>query len=271
VAELADAYGSGPYGATRGGSSPLVSIHPLSESVRRMESAFTQKEPSSIQSLFGRIAHRYDFANTVLSLGCDSLWRLKVGAMVRSWHPAAILDLATGSGVLAQELKRQSPSARVVGADFCAPMLNVARRRGVAELVVADGLALPFRDALFDVVTVAFGLRNMASHEIALSEARRVLRGGGHIVILDFSLPAPPLRALYRLYLHHFLPVLAGLLTGEPDAYRYFAGSIETFPKGAEMLALLRRCGFSNCEANPLTMGIVTVYTAERQTLNVER
>jgi demethylmenaquinone methyltransferase / 2-methoxy-6-polyprenyl-1,4-benzoquinol methylase len=229
-----------------------------------MESAFTQKDPSSIRNLFGRIADRYDLANTLLSLGCDSFWRLKVGGMVKRWRPVTILDLATGSGVLAQELKRQSPSARIVGADFCAPMLNVAHRRGIKELVVADGLALPFRDNLFDVVTVAFGLRNMASHETALSEMRRVLREGGHLVILDFSLPPRPLRALYRFYLHHVLPGIAGLVTGEPEAYRYFGASIETFPKGADMISLLNRCGFSGCAAHPLTMGIVTVYTGQR-------
>jgi demethylmenaquinone methyltransferase / 2-methoxy-6-polyprenyl-1,4-benzoquinol methylase len=226
-----------------------------------MESAFTQKEPSSIRDLFGRIADRYDLANTLLSLGCDSLWRLKVGGMVKRWRPATILDLATGSGVLARELKRRSPSARIVGADFCAPMLNIAHRRGITELVVADGLALPFRDNLFDVVAVAFGLRNMASYETALSEMRRVLREGGHLVILDFSLPPWPLRGLYRFYLHHVLPRFAGLVTGEPEAYRYFSGSIETFPKGAEMISLLNRCGFSQCTAKPLTMGIVTIYT----------
>ena len=212
-----------------------------------------------------RIAHRYDLANTLLSLGCDSLWRANVadqGQEVAT--PAAILDLATGSGVLAQELKRQSPSARIVGADFCAPMLNVARQRGIKEFVVADALALPFRDSLFDVVTVAFGLRNMASYETALSEIRRVLREGGRLVILDFSLPPPPLLGLYRFYLHRILPWFAGVVTGEPDAYRYFAGSIETFPKGAEMIALLNRCGFSECKAKPLTMGIVTVYTGQR-------
>ncbi len=231
-----------------------------------MQSAFTQNEPSSIRNLFGRIAERYDLANTLLSFGSDSFWRLKVGGMVKRWQPATILDLATGSGILAQELIRQSPSARIIGADFCAPMLKVAHRRGIKELVVADGLALPFRDNLFDIVTVAFGLRNMASHETALSEMRRVLKPGGHLIILDFSLPPPPLRGLYRLYLHHVLPRFAGLVTGEPDAYRYFAASIETFPKGKEMLSLLERCRFSSCKAEPLTMGIVTVYTAERLT-----
>ena len=147
-----------------------------------MESVFTQKEPSTIRSLFARIARRYDLANSLLSLGCDSLWRANVGARVKRWSPAVILDLATGSGVLARELKRQIPAARVVGADFCAPMLTLARRRGITELVVADGLALPFQDCRFDVVTVAFGLRNMASYEVALSEAGRVLRAGGRAI-----------------------------------------------------------------------------------------
>jgi demethylmenaquinone methyltransferase/2-methoxy-6-polyprenyl-1,4-benzoquinol methylase len=227
-----------------------------------LESAYTQNDPGSIQDMFGRIAYRYDLANTLLSFGCDSLWRFRVGALVQKWKPAAILDLATGSGVLAHRLKRQIPLARVVGADFCAPMLAVARRRGLTDLVVADGLALPFRDRVFDVVTIAFGLRNMAAYQTALSEMKRVLREEGRLVILDFSLPSGPLRALYRLYLHHVLPHYAGVVTGEPDAYRYFADSIESFPKGKEMLELLRRCGFSNCEATPLTMGIVTVYTS---------
>src|ERR1700693_6312689 len=168
-----------------------------------MESVFTQKEPSTIRSLFARIAHRYDLANSLLSLGCDSLWRANVGARVKRWSPAVILDLATEGGVLAHELQRQIPAARVVGADFCAPMLTLARRRGITELVVADGLALPFRDGLFDVVTIAFGLRNMASYDTALNEAGRGFRPGGHLVILDFSLPNRPLRTLYRIYLHH--------------------------------------------------------------------
>jgi demethylmenaquinone methyltransferase / 2-methoxy-6-polyprenyl-1,4-benzoquinol methylase len=229
-----------------------------------MESVFTQKEPNTIQRLFARIAHRYDLANTLLSFGCDSLWRASVSARVRKWAPVAILDLATGSGVLADEIKKQIPAARVVGADFCAPMLAIARRRGIKELVVADGLALPFQKGRFDVVTIAFGLRNMASYDAVLNEVRRVLRTGGHLVILDFSLPNPPLRTFYRLYLHHVLPVLAGLLTGEPDAYHYLAGTIEGFPKGEAMLELLLRSGFLNCDATPLTLGIVTVYTGQK-------
>jgi demethylmenaquinone methyltransferase / 2-methoxy-6-polyprenyl-1,4-benzoquinol methylase len=228
-----------------------------------MELRFTQQEPTTIRRLFARIAHRYDLANTLLSLGMDTFWRRYVAGRVARWAPGEILDVATGSGALAAEILKRIPEARVIGADFCAPMLALARRRGLKELVVADGLALPFRSSRFDVVTVAFGLRNMASYETALGEMHRILRPGGHLVILDFSLPNPPLRRVYRFYLHHVLPVLAGWLTGEPEAYRYFGTSIEAFPKGTAMLELMHQCGFYNCDAKPLSMGIVTVYTAQ--------
>jgi demethylmenaquinone methyltransferase/2-methoxy-6-polyprenyl-1,4-benzoquinol methylase len=228
-----------------------------------MQHAFTQQEPATIRRLFAQIAHRYDLANTLLSLGMDALWRRYVASRVATWNPKEILDLATGSGVLASEISKRVPGARLIGADFCAPMLALALKRGLRELVVADGLALPFPDQRFDVVTVAFGLRNMASYEVAMREMRRVLRSGGHLVILDFSLPRAPLRFGYRFYLHHVLPVLAGWVTGEPDSYRYFGDSIEAFPKGADMLNLMQQCGFHDCEATPLSAGIVTVYVAE--------
>jgi demethylmenaquinone methyltransferase/2-methoxy-6-polyprenyl-1,4-benzoquinol methylase len=229
-----------------------------------MQSAFTQEEPDSIQRMFARIAPRYDLANTLLSLGMDALWRRHVGRKVAAWKPTAILDVATGSGPLALEIRRQNPTARLVGADFCLPMLAIARRRGLTELVAADGLALPFGDEQFDVVTVAFGLRNMASYETALCEMYRILRRDGHLLILDFSLPKQPLRVLYRFYLHRILPMLAGWITGTPEAYQYFGDSIEAFPKGKTMTELMGRCAFTNCEATPLSCGIVTVYTGQK-------
>src|SRR6185369_4512184 len=124
-----------------------------------------------------------------------------------------------GSGDLALTLRAACPNALVVGADFCHPMLRVARGKGVEHLVTADGLALPFADETFDVVTVAFGLRNMASWPAALAEMRRVLRPGGHVLILDFSVPPPPLVWLYRPYLHHVLPWIADLVTRQKAAY----------------------------------------------------
>src|ERR1700751_709914 len=230
----------------------------------RMPSPFSAANSKSIREMFAGVAPRYDLANQVLSLGLDRSWRKFVCQRVAAWKPARILDLATGSGVLAEELARTNTASFVVGADFCIPMLKVAGKRNVEHLVVADGLALPFADASFDVITVAFGLRNMAFLEQALAEMARTTRSGGDVVILDFSLPSGPLLPAYRFYLHFVLPRLAGWLTGEPAAYQYLGDSIESFPRGAAMTALMEEAGFVNAIAKPLSGGIVSAYLAER-------
>jgi demethylmenaquinone methyltransferase/2-methoxy-6-polyprenyl-1,4-benzoquinol methylase len=143
-------------------------------------------------------------------------------------------------------------------------MLAEARRKGLAHTVVADALQLPFPDSDFDAVTVAFGLRNMESWPRALAEMDRVLRPGGHVLILDFSLPAPPLRWFYRPYLHHILPHIAAFLTGDRRAYEYLGASIESFPRGEEMCALLKETGFTDPASVPLSGGIVSIYTANK-------
>jgi demethylmenaquinone methyltransferase/2-methoxy-6-polyprenyl-1,4-benzoquinol methylase len=187
---------------------------------------------------------------------------------VASWDPQRILDLATGSGILAQELQRQNPKAYLVCADFCAPMLQVAKHRGLSNLIVADGMALPFAEEAFDVVTIAFGLRNMQSFERALTGISRILRPEGHVLILDFSLPAGPFRPFYQFYLHFVLPRLAGLITGHAAAYQYLGESIERFPRGIEMLDLLERTGFRNAQLRSMTGGIVAIYYADRANVN---
>ena len=219
------------------------------------------QEPRFVQGLFGAIARRYDLANHLLSGGLDFIWRRRAAGIVRAWQPERVLDLATGSGDLAITLRRACPWAHIVGADFCVPMLQEARRKNSGPVVAADGLALPFAAASFDVVTVAFGLRNMASWPGALAQMRRVLRPGGHVLILDFSVPPAPLRWVYRPYLHHVLPRIAGWLTGERGAYEYLGESIERFPAGAAMCALLEEAGFENPSAERLTGGIVSLYT----------
>jgi demethylmenaquinone methyltransferase/2-methoxy-6-polyprenyl-1,4-benzoquinol methylase len=190
------------------------------------------QEPRFVQTLFGAIARRYDLANHLLSGGLDFFWRQRAARIVRGWNPGRILDLATGSGDVALTLRRHCPQAHIVGADFCVPMLREAVRKGFRPVVAADGLALPFAPATFDAVTVAFGLRNMASWPGALGEMRRVLRPGGHVLILDFSVPPPPLRALYRLYLHRLLPRFAGWLTGERGATNTWGTPLSGSPPG---------------------------------------
>jgi demethylmenaquinone methyltransferase/2-methoxy-6-polyprenyl-1,4-benzoquinol methylase len=182
-------------------------------------------------------------------------------------RPARILDLATGSGDLALALRKTCPWALVVGADFCLPMLEEARRKHVPFLVQADALALPFADGAFDAVTVAFGLRNMASWEKALREMARVLRPGGLLAVLDFSLPPRRLvRTAYRFYLHHLLPKVAGWTTGRADAYEYLGESIEKFPCGSVMASLINSCGFESRRPRPMCLGIVTLYAAVKGT-----
>ena len=223
------------------------------------------QDPAFVRGVFDRIASRYDVTNTLLCGGCDSGWRRRTAKLLARWNPREILDLATGSGVLADVVQRWNPEARIVGADFSQPMLRQAWDvRGQRRLVVADALSLPFRDASFDVVTVAFGLRNMASWPAALAEMKRVLRPGGHVVVLDFSLPGGWLREPYRFYLHRILPRLAGLISREREGYEYLAESIEGFPSGAAMTALLAAVGFERATSAPLTAGIVSLYTAEK-------
>jgi demethylmenaquinone methyltransferase/2-methoxy-6-polyprenyl-1,4-benzoquinol methylase len=219
---------------------------------------------SRVRQFFGAIAQRYDLTNRILSGGLDVFWRKKAARRVRRWSPARILDLATGSGDLAAELARACPGSLVVGADFSPPMLARARAKGVAHLVAGDGLRLPFQAETFDAVTVAFGLRNMESWPGALLEMARVLRPGGHVLIMDFSMPPAPLLWLYRPYLRHVLPRLAALVTRQRAVYEYFADSIERFPSGGEMRELLEKAGLRCEEQLRVQGGIVTIHVAER-------
>ena len=221
-------------------------------------------DPAYVRTAFARIADRYVLTNHVLSCGMDLWWRHVVSRRIRGWQPKRLLDVASGTGDLALKLQRTCPECEVIASDFCPETLVHATARGVKQTLVADALALPFQDGEFDVVTVAFGLRNMADYPKALAEMRRVLKPGGHLVILDFSLPTGLLRGPYRFYLHRILPHLAGWLTRERDAYEYLGGSIEAFPAGTAMTDLLESCGFQQASFTPLTGGVVTLYQASQ-------
>ncbi len=224
------------------------------------------QNPVFVHRAFSSIAERYVFTNHVLSLGIDVAWRRRVAELVAEVQPQLVLDVATGSGDLAATIAKRNPQARVIGADFCAPMLAQARKRGLDDLIVADGLALPFADRTFDALTIGYGLRNMADWDAALREFARVLKPGGRFVVLDFSLPAStPLRRIYRFYLHRILPRIAGYLTGNREAYTYLGESIERFPSGADMLELIRSCGFAEAVWHSQMGGVSSVYHAERE------
>jgi len=223
----------------------------------------TGQDASFVQKAFASIAGRYVLTNHVLSLGIDVLWRRSTARQVARLNPGLVLDLATGSGDLAAEIQQRCPGARVVGADFSPPMLLEARKRGLQNLIVADVMNLPFGDASSDVVTVAFGLRNMASWKGALQEMARVLKPGGSLFVLDFSLPTlPVLRGLHLFYLRKIMPKIAGLLTGQRHAFEYLCGSIEKFPAGEQMCDLMRQSGYSEAKCRTYSLGIASLYVA---------
>jgi demethylmenaquinone methyltransferase/2-methoxy-6-polyprenyl-1,4-benzoquinol methylase len=225
------------------------------------------QDPVFVKDAFAKIAGRYMLTNHVLSLGTDILWRRKVAKMVAELNPTTLLDLATGTGDLAEAIAKACPAVKITGADFSAPMLDVARARDLpqAQWLVADAMAMPFADAAFDVVTVAFGLRNMEDWPRAVAEMARVTRPGGHLIVLDFSLPTlPGLRGGYRFYLHRVLPRIAGWLTGQRAAYEYLSGTIERFPSGPAMVDLLTTNGFLSARTIPLSGGIASIYLAQK-------
>ncbi|HTL78610.1 MAG TPA: bifunctional demethylmenaquinone methyltransferase/2-methoxy-6-polyprenyl-1,4-benzoquinol methylase UbiE [Candidatus Babeliales bacterium] len=222
-------------------------------------------KPADVREMFESIATRYDLANHVLSCGLDFYWRARAANIVDTWHPQTIADLATGTGDLALALQNKLPRAKVTGVDFLPEMLELARRKGVQRVVLADAMKLPFDDRSFDCVTIAFGLRNMENYSAALTEMWRVLNANGHLLVLEFSLPVSPiLRAGYRFYLHRCLPLLGSFLTQEKSAYDYLGTSIEEFPSGNAMCELMRETGYVSPAFERLTGGVVTIYTAAK-------
>lgn len=228
---------------------------------------------TTVNAMFARIARRYDAANHVLSGGVDIWWRHRLVAAVRRNHPAAVLDLATGSGDVAFALSRGlPPGVDITGMDFCAPMLAEAekkqRRAGSRYANITfregDGLALPVADAQFDAVTISFGLRNMADRHRALTEMRRVLRPGGRFHVLEFSQPQAWFRPLYYLYLRRLLPTVAAVVTGDRAAYDYLCGSVGQFPGHAALGEEITAAGFARVEIARLTLGIVALHTATK-------
>ena len=231
-------------------------------------------DPVAVNSMFGRIARRYDAANLLLSGGIDSLWRRRLMREVKAVNPRDVLDLATGSGDVAFALSRNlTNDTRITGMDFCQPMLEQAEAKkasGNAEryknisFQQGDGLALPLPNKSFDAVTIAFGLRNLADRHRGLSEMRRVLRPDGSLFVLEFSQPQRWVRPLYYFYLRHILPRAAGLVTGDRAAYEYLNNTIAEFPDRAALAVEITKASFSSVRATPLTFGVVALHVAKR-------
>lgn len=223
-----------------------------------------------VRRMFGAIAHAYDLNNRVHSLGRDQAWRRTAVRMARVQPTDDVLDVACGTGDLTRAFADARPR-RVVGLDFTPQMLDIARTkrlhpRGASEntieYVQGDALNLPFDDASFDVLSIAFGIRNVADPERALAEFRRVLRPGGRLIILEFSRPRfAPFRWATDVYTERILPTTATLLSRDKSgAYRYLPRSIFTFLDREEMVAAMQRAGFADHRQKSLTLGVCICY-----------
>jgi demethylmenaquinone methyltransferase/2-methoxy-6-polyprenyl-1,4-benzoquinol methylase len=218
-----------------------------------------ERDPAAVEAMFDRLAGRYDLLNTVLSAGGDGRWRRRAAAAARLAIGGRALDVACGSGKLTTELRRQARGGMVVGVDFSDEMLRIAGRRSPgAPFVRGDALRLPFADASFEAVTIAFGLRNLADPELGMREMLRVLRPDGSAVVLEFIRPsAGPTGRLYRTYLVHVLPRVGGLLSGQPAAYRYLSSTVDSYRTPDELVAMGRRAGWQDVRIELLNLGTV--------------
>ena len=225
---------------------------------------------SPIAAMFDRISPKYDALNHLLSFNIDKVWRRKAAKEVAKHHPADILDLATGTADLAIALAKHNPQARIIGIDISERMLEIGQEKVKQQklenqivLRFGDAATLPFEDGTFDVVTVAFGVRNFEDLDKGLSEISRVLKPGGQAVILEFSMPEKfPVKQLYQFYFKRILPKIGKIVSKDKSAYTYLPKSVEQFSKPSPFIHLLAEKGLKNGESKPLTFGIATLYFA---------
>ena len=231
-----------------------------------------ESKKAQVERMFDKIAPRYDFLNRLLSLGIDVWWRKRALRYLKNRPSAELLDVATGTADVAIMAARMLGSRRIVGIDIANQMLELGREKirqagleSVISLQTGDSEALDFPEASFDAVTVAFGVRNFENLEKGLSEMCRVLRPQGRLVILEFSRPRLfPIKQLYNGYFKYVLPLIGRLTSRDVRAYTYLFESVQAFPEGADFLTILSKTGYQNAQCERLTLGICSIYTAEK-------
>lgn len=221
-----------------------------------------------VREKFSSISRSYDLLNSLLSLQIDRYWRWRTTRLLGEFPGGWVLDLCAGTLPLSLELTRQAPHRKVLAVDFCEDML----RAGVRALpddgrrerifpVCGDGEVIPAPTASFWGCTVAFGVRNLSQTLQGLREMHRILKPTGNLLILEFSRPSNPIiKPMYNFYLNRILPAVAGLISGDKEAYQYLASSIAAFYAPEELMALMREAGFTQVSRIPLTFGIVSIY-----------
>ncbi len=232
------------------------------------------KSDQRVQQMFGEIAPRYDLMNHLLSMNVDRYWRWRTVRLVRPSGSLPILDVCTGTGDLALAFRRQTRGrVPVIATDFCAEMLAIGEQKkrragfnGELTFMEADTQRLPFDDNHFQIVSVAFGLRNVADTDAGLREMTRVCAPGGRVAVLEFTMPSrQPMRSLYGWYFRHVLPRIGRIFAGNShDAYSYLPESVGEFPSGEQLAGRMRDAGLSRVDLYPLTFGIATLYVGTK-------
>lgn len=235
---------------------------------------YKSEEQKSVQvrRMFDKIAFAYDKLNRLMSLGFDKQWRKKGIAYLQPFAPQLILDIATGTGDLAIAMRHKLNAKQVTGADISEGMMKIGREKakeaGYADSVVfeqQDCLSLTYTDNTFDAVTAAFGVRNFEDIEKGISEMYRVLKPGGHIMILELSTPEHfPMKQLFSVYSRFVIPVMGKIISKEKAAYDYLPSSIKVVPQGKVMTDILERAGFDDTHYQCMTMGVCTMYTGTK-------
>jgi demethylmenaquinone methyltransferase/2-methoxy-6-polyprenyl-1,4-benzoquinol methylase len=233
------------------------------------KTAAPHEKEAWVHGTFERISERYDLMNDLESFGLHRLWKHALVAAARATGPHAILDVASGTGDIALLLAKAMPQAQVVGLDFSKSMLDVARGRASklpnganVSFMQGNALELPFEDGSFDVVTISFGLRNMANYRRSIEEMVRVLRSGGTMLCLEASYPTMPLiKPVFRLYFKHVMPMLAGVVVRKPAEYRWLNDSTEAFLTKRQLVELMGQCGLREVRCRSFALGAAALHS----------
>ena len=234
------------------------------------DSTLNKKE--QVEKMFDTISENYDGLNRVISFGTDIKWRKKVLATIIEHQPESILDIATGTGDLAVKFAEKTSATKIIGLDLSEGMLSIARKKvadtelkNKLEFIKGDSEALPFKDNMFDAITVSFGIRNFENLEKGLSEILRVLKPNGLFIILETSIPTKFIfKQGYKIHSKIVLPLIGKLFSKDKAAYNYLSESASVFPYGEKLNNILRKIGFINVINNPQTFGVATIYTATK-------
>ena len=243
----------------------------MSESIKPYQDSEKGKK-EQVAQMFDTISGNYDGLNKIISLGTDATWKKKILQMVQLLHPTSILDIATGTGDLAI-LFGETTATEIIGLDISQGMLDMGKKKisdknldSKIQMVLGDGEKIPYADNYFDVITVAYGVRNFENLDKGLSEILRVLKPNGTFIILETAVPTKfPFKQGYYVYTDFIMPTIGKLFSKDKSAYKYLSTSAQNFPFGEALNNILRKIGFIDVQDEPQTMGIASIYIASKK------